>query len=375
MSNLRFLNSNSSHLNASNAFNSLPTLDELLDSLGFNQWLTVCYSIVLPCIGFVGLIFSSVSAYIFFQRKFVDPVFFYYRLLCITYIVHLLFSIPEGILFSPRYFPQIINTYYSSIYHMIYGPTTIFLFHFEDTLQIGILLTRMKIFSPFVNKHFTSKPQIVSLAFFLTCFLIDIPLGTVAYKITSFGIYTSNDGSTKTFYYFTSSDFSVTPIGQLIFLIAQFLVNQFLSLVVGLILNVVSVWLYRAYLKERRQRDEARNNQKDMATARISSSRQHHVLTPKEIKERKAEKNMFYMALTLSTISLISRVLLMIVLVYFLMFNTFYNYLIIFFTTNLIQVLAPSSGIFVFYFFNKMFRQEFKKRILTTIAVPSSAQR
>jgi hypothetical protein len=80
------------------------------------------------------------------------------------------------------------------------------------------------------------------------------------------------------------------------------------------------------------------------------------------------------MALTLSTISVISRVLLMIVLVYFLMNNTFYNSLIIFFMTNSIQVLVPSSGIFVFYFFNKMFRQEFKQRISTTIVASSSAQ-
>ena len=149
MSSQSFLNS--SDLNASNAFNSLPTLDELLDSLGFSQWLTVCHSIVLPCIGFVSLIFCSVSAYIFFQPKFVDPVFFYYRLLCITYIIHLVLSIPEGIFFATMYL-----SYYSSIYTIIYAPSTIFLFHFEDLLQMGILLTRMKIFSPFVNKHFTA---------------------------------------------------------------------------------------------------------------------------------------------------------------------------------------------------------------------------
>ncbi len=371
MSNLSFLNSSDS--NATNASDSLSTLDELLDFLGFSQWLTVCHSIVLPCIGFVGLIFCSVSAYIFFQRKFVDPVFFYYRLLCITFIVHLLLSIPVGIVSSPRYFPQIINTYYSSVYAVIYWPTIIFLFHFEDTLQMGILLKRMKIFSPFVNKYFTTKPKIVSLAFFLTCPLIDIPLGSVAYKITSFGTYTSNDGSTRMFYYYTSSDFSSTPIGQLLYLITQFFLNQFLSLLVGLILNSVSVWQYRSYLKERGQRDEVRFNQRDIATTLIALPGQHHILTPKEIKDRKAEKNMFFMALTLCTISIISRVLLMIVLVYFLMFNTFYNSLILYFITNSIQVLVPSSGIFVFYLFNKMFRQEFKMRISTTIAASSSA--
>jgi hypothetical protein len=50
--------------------------------------------------------------------------------------------------------------------------------------------------------------------------------------------------------------------------------------------------------------------------ANVASPRQPHELTPKENKDRKAEKNMFYMVLTLCTISLISRVLLMAILVY-----------------------------------------------------------
>jgi len=206
------------------------------------------------------------------------------------------------------------------------------------------------------------KPQIVSLAFFRTCLCINLILAFSS-KIASLRNYYLNDDPTqvRTFYYYTSSDFSLTPIGQLLFLITQFVVNQFLSLLVGIILNVVSVWQYRSYLKERRQRDEARNNQIHLSTIHIDTTKQHHVLTPKEIKDRKAEKNMFYMALTLCTISLISRVLLMITFVYFFMFNTFYNSLIIFFISYSVNVLVPTSGIFVFYFFNKKFRQEFKK--------------
>ena len=142
------------------------------------------------------------------------------------------------------------------------------------------------------------------------------------------------------------------------------------------------MWLYRSYLKERRQRDEAHrrvaysnNTHIESPSIQIEPSGQLRVLTPKEIKDRKAEKNMFFMALTLSTISVISRVLLMICFVYFLMFITFYNSLILFFINSSIQVLVPTSDIFVFYFFNKMFRQEFKKRISTSIVASSSAQR
>jgi len=163
-------------LNSSNfsSNNWIPSFDELLATLGFSQWLTVASSFVLPSISLIGIILCSLSAYIFFQRKFVDPVFFYYRLLCLINVLHLTLGIPYGLVLTPRYFPE-VNTYLSSIYNIFYGVATVILFHFEDTVQMDILLTRMKIFSPYVNRHFTLKPKFVSLIFFLVCLGINLP--------------------------------------------------------------------------------------------------------------------------------------------------------------------------------------------------------
>ena len=137
--------SNSSELISNNSSNPQPTLDELLDSLGFSQWLTLSNSFVLPSISAIGTGLCLLSVYIFFQPKFADLVFVYYRLLCYTYIIHLIFAIPYGLFYTPRYFPQIIDTYLSSIYSIIFVLISVILFHFEDTLQMAILLTRMKI--------------------------------------------------------------------------------------------------------------------------------------------------------------------------------------------------------------------------------------
>jgi len=163
-----------------------PSLDQLLDSLGFELWMTVTTTFVIPAISFIGIVFCSLSVWIFFQKNFKDTVFFYYRLLCIVYIIHLIHNIPCGLLFSPRYFPQ-INTYFSALYIIYYYSMTTILFHFEETLQMAILLTRMKIFNSFVNRHFSAKPWTISLAFFLTCFLIDVPASTLVFKIESYG--------------------------------------------------------------------------------------------------------------------------------------------------------------------------------------------
>ena len=139
----------------------------------------------------MGTLFCTISAYIFFQRKFVDASFFYYRLLCIVYIIHLLHNIPRGIFYTPRYFPN-MNTYLSTIYHIYYAFASGLLFHYEDVLQMAILLDRIKIFSPFVKRYFSAKPWVISLALFLTCLLIDLPV-PFASKVGSFGNYFNTD--------------------------------------------------------------------------------------------------------------------------------------------------------------------------------------
>ena len=136
---------NHSILNSSlSPIEETPSLDQLLDSLGFYPWLTITASFILPTISALGICLCSLSAWIFFDKKFKDPVFFYYRLLCLTYIVHLIHNVPLGLLFSPRYLTN-INTYVSCIYLIYYVNVSALLFHFEDMLQMAILLTRMKI--------------------------------------------------------------------------------------------------------------------------------------------------------------------------------------------------------------------------------------
>ncbi len=120
------------------------SLDSLLDSLGFDEWKTVTVSIVLPIINVLGIVFCSLSAFIFFRRVFIDPIFVYYRLLCILYVVHLLLNIPVCIIFSPRYLPD-MKTYLSTMYQIFHAILVHFLQHFEGTLQMAILLTRMKL--------------------------------------------------------------------------------------------------------------------------------------------------------------------------------------------------------------------------------------
>ena len=170
--------------------NKTMTYEELLDSLGFDLVKTILATFILPIISILGTVLCLLSFWIFSQRRFVDPIFFFYKLLCIVYVIHLVHNIPYGIIFAPRYFPY-MNTYLSAIYQIYYNVMTNFLYHFEDTLQMGILMTRIKIFSPFVKRYFSASPQLISLAFFFTCILIDLPVA-FSFKITLFFYLTNN---------------------------------------------------------------------------------------------------------------------------------------------------------------------------------------
>ena len=173
----------------------------------------------------------------------------------------------------------------------------------------------------------------------------------------------------NTFYIMTASDFRSTPFGQLLLAFTSFFLNLLLTLVVGVFLNIVSMYQYKSYLREeKKQRDEAYKRASNPGKSEQVLKRQE--MTLKEIRERKAEKNLLLMTLTLSSISILSRILLMFFYVFYFVLPDF-NKRIIACTVYLIYTLAPSASIFVFYSFNKLFRSEFDKRILRKRPLPS----
>lgn len=144
----------------------------------------------------------------------------------------------------------------------------------------------------------------------------------------------------------------------------------FLPTIVGITLNIVSLSLYRTYVKERREKQEKysrakfnKNINENQATTSIEvTTGPKKVLTQKEINETKAESNMFKMALTLCSISTLSRFLIIFSYIYLFFFNFISNTLILLILCESIYTLVPTTAIFAFYFFNKMFRQEFQKK-------------
>ena len=116
----------------------IPCLDELLDQLGFKMWESVLNTFILPPINIIGILLCSFSLLIFLRPSFEEPIFFYYKLLCQVNIINLLLNIPACLFFSPQYYPM-IDTFAASVYLIFDVSVSLFLFHFEDVLQMAIL--------------------------------------------------------------------------------------------------------------------------------------------------------------------------------------------------------------------------------------------
>jgi hypothetical protein len=340
-----------------------PSIDSLLDSFGLDPMVTIFIAYFLTFINVLGTGFCVVSAWIFFKRhRFVDPVFFYYRLLCLAYIIHLVHNIPLGVLFSSRYFPS-INTYLTSIFQVYYSSVLNLLYHYEDTLQMAILLTKMKHFIPFLKRYFTASPRIVSLALFVTCFCIDFP-SIFSLKVVSIGTYYYTDTNGKEqiakYYRNTTSDFGLTLAGRILFTFLAFFLNLILSLFFGVTLNIIAYVKYKAYC--RRKRSVVEQLEMSSIHNRPVVSREIEQINERERREQKIETNMLYMALTLCSLSIISRILLMANFIYFLFYFDVSSSNYIFLSGFSVYTCEPTCAIFVFYRFNQMFRDEFTKR-------------
>jgi hypothetical protein len=336
----------------------MPTLAELFDSLGCSASITLTASILLPIIGIIGLILCSLSAFVFFQHRFnIDPVFFYYRLLCLVYILHLLHNIPYGLLVVPRYFPS-MNMFASTLYQIYYTWISFFLYHYEDVLQMAILLNRMKLFSPFIKKHFSLSPKRTSLVLFLVCLGIDLPFAFSFRTKTLDTYYDGTSGTTSTFYYITSSEFSATLFGKILLGFTNIFLSLILTLIVGVALNIISLVKYKMYARQRRAEIE----QLEMSSIHNKpvTQREQDQLEERERTRRRIEKNLFYMALTQCSLSIMSRVLMFSSYVYFFSSYSFLNAALLSIILNGIYSIGPIAASLAFYSFNKMFRDVFK---------------
>ena len=229
----------------------------------------------------------------------------------------------------------------------------------------------MKLLSPFVAKHITISPKIISLIFFMVCLMISLPIAFIS-TVGSLGDYYHFDSNHSkqvgTFYSYVNSEFAKSSLGQLATLVS-YVFSILFTLIATVTLNMASFVLYKAYLKKRKGEAEAIqtriNNIQPVITSRSGFKKfpadLQKIIDEKERNQHKIENSMFFMAITLSLISIVGKIVITFGFVCFFVLYSSSFFLFIRTIVNTVFVLVPATSIFVFFNFNEMFRNQLKK--------------
>jgi len=354
-------------MNENYSSSNLTNAQDLLISLGYDDFDFIVYQFVMPCVGLIGLILCSLSIWIFFTYKeFEFKMYDYYRFLVIIYWIHLALSIPYALFFTPRYF-QSINTYPWACYQIFYFTFSNFLCHVAGVIEIGILMDREAIFSRFVKTYYKLEPKTNCLIILFTCIVINLECMFV-WQTSLAGYFYYIDNKTgqrieNAYYYGVITNFGLSGIGFAL-TIAIYFVRDFLTLIVGLVLNIISGIHLRNYYQTKRFKSKINNL--NIAKSAVATTSTNCIISPAVSTDKTNNKaKLLPMIVMLCCISIVERVILLSCNIYYLIVINGAT-LVLGTLVDLTLMIGPAVSFFVFYFFNNHFNKTvsdlFKRR-------------
>ena len=335
------------------------TLNELLDDLGFVQFDYIVYQFVIPFVGTCGSLLSLLTTWIFFKAEFRNEMYDYYRVLSIVHFIHLSLSVPYGLFFTPRYFSN-IDTYSWATYQSFYITFSNFLCHYAGVLEVGIIMDRLRVFSPFVKKYYILLPKVMCFLFFIACCFINL-FEVFVYIPGPGGVYYYKDQHSgfkqNTFYYVVVTPFSVSVTGQIMTKIV-YIVRDLFTLIASIALNIISMIYLEQYLKKKKNFVRQPHSHINLSPTNAYSQQEISSIydSAKEEKRRKTELKLIEMVIVLVFLAILERLILFACNIYYL-FALNYITLILGTITDLVLLLHPFFSFFLFLFFNSIFKK------------------
>lgn len=325
------------------------TFKEYLDLIGNYEIIDILYFYFISSICFIGSILNLICIWIFFNNGFTQPIYTYYKILSINSFVHEFFGIWFSLCLSPRYIP-FEYSYQSTYYQSVFIPFHMFLHYYSGLIELTILLDRIKLFVKRVKRLFKLEPSTVLKLLFLISIILSIP-GIFINQI-KLNIWYSheNEPTLKEYkiYILGLNELTETTIGFIFILFTSFLFNA-LILLITIVLNLILVYLIRKY--SRRMTD----------IGGILPSPTDNQLNINKRRE-KLNKRASLMAIMLTSISIVSRIM---IVVGILSFKKEVNFTSKFLLAlgNLFIFIDSSSLFIVCFYFNKIFKDCFLKLI------------
>ena len=155
-------------------------------------------------------------------------------------------------------------------------------------------------------------------------------------------------------YFITQTGFAITPLGKFVTYL-MFFVRDFITLVIKVGLNIASIILTKKYFNKLSAHSTAKFARKDSIIASNIIS-----ISTKKTYMATVDKNLTYIAVIMSVLSSCENLFFIISYVYLIIsFNQFG--LTLYFFSNFMFAIKHCSNLFILYFFNNLFKEEFKK--------------
>ena len=239
------------------------------------------------------------------------------------------------------------NSYAAMFYtNFIYIPFLSIFYLNGSLLEIFIVIERI------VKVHpIESIKKLIKLKYFwIFLFGLSIFINIPSYLVTAPGFVDIiiNNTTLVRNYFNKPTEFSNTKFAQISSLLMYF-VRDFITLVIKIGLNIASIILTKKYF----------NKLSANSTAKFDGGNQISITTKKTYMST-VDKNLTYIAVIMSVLSSLENVIFIISYVYLIInFNQFG--LTVYFFSNFMFAIKHCSNLFILYFFNNLFKEEFKK--------------
>ena len=347
-------------MNTSESNQSFPaySLDYWQTYLGSTWPIDSLYFYGLTSLGIVGFLMNASAYYVLRNKIFHTAVLFkYLRISVLNSLAISLFMIFVFIPSTYRIF-DFTNSYGAMFYGSYLQVPIISVIYFNGhLLELSIIVERIL--------NFVSYPRIKRIIKFKYLWAIWLASSIVLNVPIFFSSYPTyidvplDDGSMQKFYYYGVTDFASSTVGKII-LYCVYFVRDIMTLVLKTFLNGLLIYLIKKYINRI-------NNKPSVFIAIFSINESFDLPLNDNIRKEKAfltdmEKNLTYMSIFMNVVSLFENVLnITSYISYFFAFLTseasFYLYLF----TYIVLALKQCTNLIIFYLFNNLFRQEFKK--------------
>ena len=312
-------------------------------------------------VSLIGFLFNLISFVVFCRKKFQSmPLYSYLRLNTLASGMINFVTIFLFITSSHKFFDVFDNSSIPSIYTCyVYNPMMSICLYLSSALDICITLDRNSILSPKFNWFKIIKPIYLCLILVLVSIILTIDLFFFQYP-TTVELKTSATSSFKMFT-LAITDFSKSFLGSFL-TTATFAIRDVFFLILQIVLSIITIILFKKHFNLKKKLVSKPKTSWGNFVVKDEFDKAHKIVFNKTAHEKISTKDrkLTTMVTVLVMLTSIQHILSIASFLSYTIFKSSYFYIIAL-VGGLVVSLKHFSNLIVYFSFNKLFRNEFKR--------------